>query len=922
MFGAFPLASAPLGAFVPGAFVYHQSDSATAADAGVVSASVPVTDSATATDAGVVYLTAVDGAAADDRQSKIGVSYQDGATGTEDDTATQPGSQSPTGRDYATADDMASVSATIPASDSATGAEAATVHQVCEDGAAAADAGGLTAHLTATDAAHGFDSEWKTGNNPASVAQMRDSSRIQPVYLVQIALNGGGPTLYFSDRNITVGSQIYESYLKDVEGIGNEIMRATSQERDAGVTLSFKNDAFQNYAYLIQIGDTYPFQGAICTINEIYENDLNGTQSEQTIVFKGALNEPQDVDLFSFTCKVSRMPWLMDRRWKQTLVTYNNYPNVFEDAGKYLPIVYGHQVLLPAVRTDWGARTTLADAVAAGDTQISLSDTRRFPNSGQIAIDHEIITYAAKQDNNLTGLTRGVWPGSGAGPHRNGATVWQNLPAYDSIIAAHPLANIIYIFAEYQGKLWLVQSGVSSYVDGSGFTHLSMGQYLTVDGLLDYIGVDDTIGINDDGHLHTPSPAKSDYTTSFDVATEYQEGDAGIYFDLSFPPGIAGALYTYHASFSISVDPSSQVNIGNVQVWFAAGNEEIWITAGQYTQSFEWELASAALTGAQVGMSTVDGTPMTGTLTVNSCTVRATAATSINKVLSNVAKSGTVSKVGTVIETHMIERLHAVVNGYADDANGTYTGTPGAIITQPQHVLKHFLCVPTGGVFNVNEDFDLTSFNAAGSAYAGLVPSGFNMAFVIQEEIKPSRFVQKLAFEARSVLDYGGDGLWRLNVVPDLAPAAVRTIESADLAGKGAMFRFSYTSTGHIWNDISLQFCKLYSRLNIADSDWLGSLEVADSASQALYGLMPRNNLQFETIRDTATAQNVLNHILIERKTPHLVVEFETFWENFDLALGQTIAISNELWNGKLFFIQSITRRSAAVATIKAVGWW
>ncbi|MDA8087428.1 MAG: hypothetical protein M0Z75_12075, partial [Nitrospiraceae bacterium] len=42
---------------------------------------------------------------------------------------------------------------------------------------------------------------------------VRDSSRLEPVYLVQITLRNGGPTLYLSDRNITVGNQRYESYL-------------------------------------------------------------------------------------------------------------------------------------------------------------------------------------------------------------------------------------------------------------------------------------------------------------------------------------------------------------------------------------------------------------------------------------------------------------------------------------------------------------------------------------------------------------------------------------------------------------------------------------------------------------------------------------------------------------------------------------
>ncbi|MDA8090077.1 MAG: hypothetical protein M0Z61_07630, partial [Nitrospiraceae bacterium] len=61
-----------------------------------------------------------------------------------------------------------------------------------------------------------------------TILQARDSSRIKPVCLVQVTLKNSGPTLYFSDRNITVSGQLYEDYLHDLSGVAQELKRADS----------------------------------------------------------------------------------------------------------------------------------------------------------------------------------------------------------------------------------------------------------------------------------------------------------------------------------------------------------------------------------------------------------------------------------------------------------------------------------------------------------------------------------------------------------------------------------------------------------------------------------------------------------------------------------------------------------------------
>ncbi len=289
--------------------------------------------------------------------------------------------------------------------------------------------------------------------------------------------------------------------------------------------------------------------------------------------------------------------------------------------------------------------------------------------------------------------------------------------------------------------------------------------------------------------------------------------------------------------------------------------------------------------------------------------------TGVQKV-GTVAKTGQASKEGSIVSTLTVERFHAVVNGYADDGYGTYTGTPGAVIGRPDAVIKHMLQVASG-IFG-SGDIEGDSFSAAASFYAA---NGYRLAFCLDKLIKPSQWLSQLAWESRSTLVYN-DGLWRLNVVPDSAPAPVRTITKDDLAGKFGAFVFGKTDWRKIANYIVASYDRQYTTIpGKSQSGWLGTATAQDAGSQGVYGVF-RKDIQFEAVRLSGMAQSVLAHMLIERKNPTLTVQFDIFWENFDLNVGDTIAIQNDTFNGTVFFIEEIRRKDAFRATVKAVEWW
>jgi hypothetical protein len=150
-----------------------------------------------------------------------------------------------------------------------------------------------------------------------TVGESRGRPYAKPVYLVEVALGNSGPTLYLSDRNITVGTNRYEDYLRDLSGIAEGLERSASGWLNADVTLSFKNDRYLSYEYLIEMGETYPFEGAECVIKEVYLDDPSAGSSHGGPVelFRGVLDEPEHIDLLFFRCALSGMDRRADRQW-------------------------------------------------------------------------------------------------------------------------------------------------------------------------------------------------------------------------------------------------------------------------------------------------------------------------------------------------------------------------------------------------------------------------------------------------------------------------------------------------------------------------------------------------------------------------------------------------------------------------------
>lgn len=247
----------------------------------------------------------------------------------------------------------------------------------------------------------------------------------------------------------------------------------------------------------------------------------------------------------------------------------------------------------------------------------------------------------------------------------------------------------------------------------------------------------------------------------------------------------------------------------------------------------------------------------------------------------------------------------------AVDVDGSYGG-PGTIIDRPDHVIRHFLFTRMG--FGPAE-MDTAAFDSAGTSYASEIPGGYRFSFLLGGKRAPSELLRALALESRSVLDCSS-GKWALSFMPDTPPLPVKTISSGDLVDEGSMFVFDRTPLSELANTLVARYGP-----RSGFSGWEGIATATDSESAQKYGDYTRET-ELSFIRDKATAESVLGHMLRQRAQPLLTATFSVFFEHFDLGVGDTIEIENQLYGGRRFLIERIKRLDRFTAEIRAVEWW
>lgn len=702
--------------------------------------------------------------------------------------------------------------------------------------------------------------------------------------LVEININSN-ITLFFADRNIIHNGNIYEDYIYDIEGIEKVYTLDLVSFRNSNIKIKFKNDQYKNYKKLINYADEYPFERAKVKIFFLHDGN--------TIELKyiGILEQPINIDDQYFECYVSSKIHAIDNFFSPQIITKEEFPYAYEDIGKTQPIIYGRNILVPTLWVNAGAKSTLVSSITNTATTIELSDASRFPTSGAVWIDSELITYTGKAGNNLIGCLRGQG-GTTASAHNVSAEVLQSLSTYQALIACHNIHSIGDVFAEIDGKLIKVLSGVS-YIESNGKAYINITSRIKID--ISNIHITDNINVIENINFTSSTTTKTIYPNA--VSSYLTDNPSYIYdgtdktkayinqngwITALFPSTSYGTITRQYAfitalsgEFDVPGWAPSRISPLGVKTTY-----RLQKTGGNWNDSITCNLVSGYL-GGEINeiWKEVEYTPI-------------------------LTKSGTVTKTGTIsadgtVYTKNIRRFYVYVNGHIDSS--------GNIIERPDEILKHFLITYCG--FNT-EDINLTSFSNAGNFY---VSNNIKQAIYIDKKIKASELIMKIAYESRSVIKYT-DQIY-LQYIPDTIPIPKKIIYSYDCAEK---IKYNKTNYKDIANKICFQYKKSFCKVE-TNADYLESFTLSNINSQNKYGILEKI-ITLDLIQDQNTANIIANSIINRLSTPKIIAELILFYEHNDLEIFDTIQINDEIYNGKKFYITEM-RQDKTRIKIKALEW-
>lgn len=230
------------------------------------------------------------------------------------------------------------------------------------------------------------------------------------------------------------------------------------------------------------------------------------------------------------------------------------------------------------------------------------------------------------------------------------------------------------------------------------------------------------------------------------------------------------------------------------------------------------------------------------------------------------------------------------VDGYADDANGTCTGTPGAVIENPADVFRHFLMtyleVPGSGIG--------PSFTDARNSLSLAMPGGYSFAGVIDRQADGFAVIEDLCWQSRLKLLHDGY-VAKLKFISN-APAVDKPVSAANVRRSGlSLLR---TEKGETINSLDIHYVRDWTRpsspenyLGIAGSsaDYPAS---GDPASVAAYGQrFPAKPFLFGFVRDAGMASDMRDFYIARYKDRKRRVLLDLFLDCFELEEGDVIGL-------------------------------
>ncbi|MGA2193083.1 MAG: hypothetical protein ABSG42_06880 [Nitrospirota bacterium] len=229
------------------------------------------------------------------------------------------------------------------------------------------------------------------------------------------------------------------------------------------------------------------------------------------------------------------------------------------------------------------------------------------------------------------------------------------------------------------------------------------------------------------------------------------------------------------------------------------------------------------------------------------------------------------------------------LDGYADDANGTFTGSPGGLVQNPADVIKHFLVTQ----LSVPQSEIKHSFDSARASLSEAIPGGYNFAGVIDRKADAFKLLEEISAQARLKLYHDGYEA-RLEFLTNDAPTTDKTIGNSSIGISG--LEIGRTKKSDVINTLDIYYERNFSKghtvkdfNSIASSSQLYPIG-GDPTSVALYGQQsPTKQFLFDFILNSQAASDLRDFYITRFKDIKRVVTLTLFLDNFELEPGDII---------------------------------
>lgn len=781
----------------------------------------------------------------------------------------------------------------------------------------------LSASITITG---GMRGKVKVGLPTLTQAQRLDLRVQEPLHLVTWALTS--TTLYLADRFFSyrygASELLYEPYLDGISGLGQIVEGGTAGSvMNSEIQIRFKNLPYGGSDYLFNLNATQAFSRSLITVHELrlVEGDEGFDSDVRVLLGTWRVERVGNISREGFTLFCSSL--LYDARNKLGLerITTDIYPNCDpDDLGKYRNVLYGGLSGVPCRSVVAGAMDTLTADHAALATTITVSGATRiaFPSIGiNIQIeDEQIYCPTGFSSNVATGCVRGAY-GTTAVVHDKGTAVFQVLTEYIYEIAAHPVHSIPAIYVDKVRQT----SGVTLYTGQPGSQKLGYpARALAVFTALPVIKkqVNLTVstsvlaehnhGVDPGSHAHGMSSAPVTITKPWTAASGGVNPDAAIdgnqsttqcvlnnaTLTLTAESGTYGTLsrvvvrvlVSYGANLvgsTLTVRYGSAV-LGTITASVVGGANAGWWTftrtTGVWSNSVTLTASMVAGATNAFGIWEVDLPQYTYTPIVEANPATGVYAAAITATVASSTLSGN-SSADVVIG----REVTVDVNGHFDDGAGSYTGTPGALIQRPDHVVKHILMSRCAFALSTIG----TSFATSGALYAA---DSYALAFILHDvATETPDLLGRLAAQCRSSF-HEWAGKFELKRFPNSTPAADLTIDEMDVDAEPV---FELWSSAEVRNKVRAFYKRSYERDAGAGSggDVLSGID-PDALAAGYLGIKVMStspadleeDLHLSAVRLDAMALDVATYWRNWKQTARARVSLSLKWRAMQLAPG------------------------------------